>query len=44
MKRKKILIHRVCSLGDFIHSAPAIKLIKKKNPGAKIYFSSQKKK
>ena len=44
MKPKKILIFRVCSLGDFIHASPAIKLIREKNPGAKIYFSSQKKK
>mgnify|MGYP001222299054 FL=1 len=39
----KILIYRVSSLGDFIHSTPAIKLIKQNNPGSKIYFSSQKK-
>ena len=44
MKHKKILIFRVCSLGDFIHATPAIKLIRKKNPGAKIYFSSLQKK
>ena len=39
----KILIYRISSLGDFIHSTPAIKLIKQNNPGSKIYFSSQKK-
>lgn len=39
----KILIYRVSSLGDFIHSTPAIKLIKQTNVGAKIYFASQKK-
>ena len=39
----KILIFRVASLGDFIHSTPAIKLIKQNNPDAKIYFASQKK-
>ena len=39
----KILIFRISSLGDFIHSTPAIKLIKQNNPGSKIYFSSQKK-
>tara|TARA_A100000164_G_C21914307_1_gene777396 strand:+ start:134 stop:1090 length:957 start_codon:yes stop_codon:yes gene_type:complete len=44
MKPYKILIFRVSSLGDFIHATPAIKLIRKNNPGAKIYFSSQKKK
>ena len=44
MKTTSILIHRVCSLGDFIHATPAIKLIRKKNPRAKIYFSSQQKK
>ena len=44
MKPSKILIFRVSSLGDFIHSTPAIKLIRQNNPGAKIYFSSQKKK
>tara|TARA_A100001011_G_scaffold349246_1_gene387679 strand:+ start:455 stop:1411 length:957 start_codon:yes stop_codon:yes gene_type:complete len=44
MKPSKILIFRVSSLGDFIHATPAIKLIRKKNPGAKIYFSSQKRK
>ena len=43
MKSEKILIHRVSSLGDFIHATPAIKLIKQKNPNAQIYFSSQKK-
>tara|TARA_Y100000590_G_scaffold454050_1_gene600178 strand:- start:242 stop:1198 length:957 start_codon:yes stop_codon:yes gene_type:complete len=44
MKPIKILIFRVSSLGDFIHATPAIKLIRKKNSGAKIYFSSQKQK
>ncbi len=44
MKPIKILIYRISSLGDFIHATPAIKLIRKKNPGAKIYFSSQKRK
>ena len=44
MKPSKILIYRVSSLGDFIHSTPAIKLIRQNNPRAKIYFSSQKKK
>ncbi len=44
MKSKKILVFRVSSLGDFIHASPAIKLIRIKNPSAKIYFSSQKKK
>ena len=39
----KILIYRVSSLGDFIHSTPAIKLIRQNNTGAKIYFASQKK-
>ena len=39
----KILIYRVSSLGDFIHSTPAIKLIRQNNVGAKIYFASQKK-
>ena len=43
MKPIKILIFRVSSLGDFIHATPAIKLIRQNNPGAKIYFSSQKK-
>ena len=43
MKSMKILIFRVASLGDFIHSTPAIKLIKQNNPDAKIYFASQKK-
>ena len=43
MKPTKILIFRVSSLGDFIHATPAIKLIRQKNPSAKIYFSSQKK-
>ena len=38
----KILIYRVSSLGDFIHSTPAIKLIRQNNVGAKIYFASQK--
>ena len=41
---KKILIYRNCSLGDFIVSLPAIKMIKNQNPNSKIYLASQKKK
>ena len=40
---KKILIYRNCSLGDFIVSLPAIKMIKKNNPKSKIYLGSQQK-
>lgn len=40
---KKILIYRNCSLGDFIVSLPAIKMIRDVNPDAKIYFASMKK-
>jgi ADP-heptose:LPS heptosyltransferase len=40
---KKILIYRHCSLGDFIVSLPAIRLIRKLNPGSKIYLASLKK-
>jgi len=40
---KKILIYRHCSLGDFIVAIPAIRLIRKLNPGAQIYLASLKK-
>lgn len=40
---KKILIYRNVSLGDFINSTPALKLIKKLNPNSKIYYATQKK-
>jgi len=39
---KKILIYRTCSLGDFINTAPAIKLLKKKYPNSLFYFVCQK--
>jgi ADP-heptose:LPS heptosyltransferase len=39
---KKILIYRHCSLGDFIVSLPAIRLIRKLNPNSIIYFASLK--
>ena len=38
--KKKILIYRHCSLGDFIVSLPAIKLIRENNPNAIIYLAS----
>ena len=38
---KKILIYRNCSLGDFIVSLPAIKIIKEENQNSKIYLGSQ---
>ena len=41
---KKILVYRNCSLGDFLVSLSAIKLIKAKYPNSKIYFSSVKSK
>ena len=41
---KKILIYRHCSLGDFIISLPAIKMIRDQNPKSKIYLASLKKK
>ena len=40
MELKKILIYRNCSLGDFIVSLPAIKMIKDLNPNSKIYYAT----
>ncbi len=41
---KKILVYRNCSLGDFLVSLSAIKILKIKYPESNIYFSSVKSK
>lgn len=41
---KKILVYRNCSLGDFLVSLSAIKILKAKYPESNIYFSSVKSK
>tara|TARA_B100000989_G_scaffold292197_1_gene267714 strand:+ start:4110 stop:5030 length:921 start_codon:yes stop_codon:yes gene_type:complete len=41
---KKILVYRNCSLGDFLVSLSAIKILKAKYPESNIYFSTVKSK
>ncbi len=38
MKKDKILVARLCCIGDIVHSIPMIKTIKKNNPNAEITY------